>query len=41
MPFSVQCPMCGRMSNLNSCSGCNMWFCSDHLFRHRKCKEGK
>jgi len=40
MPMEMQCPMCGKRA-VESCSGCNFWFCDDHLYRHRKCKEGK
>ncbi len=41
MGWSVQCPMCGAQGNLNPCKGCNLWFCGNHLFRHKQCKEGR
>lgn len=41
MGWDIQCPMCGAKGNLNQCNACQYWFCGDHLFRHRKCGEGK
>ena len=40
MPLDMQCPMCGKRA-IESCDGCGYWFCSDHLYRHRKCSQGK
>jgi len=41
MGFHVQCLMCGALGSLNQCRGGEYWFCGEHLFRHRNCKEGK
>ena len=40
MPMEMQCPMCGKRA-VESCGGCNFWFCNDHLYRHRRCSDGK
>lgn len=39
--MDIQCPMCGSLAVKESCKGCNMWFCVEHLFRHRQCSQGK
>jgi len=41
MTMDARCPMCGSFAVKDACSGCNYWFCQEHLFRHRRCKEGR
>ncbi len=41
MGWNVQCPMCGAQGNIDQCKGCQLWFCREHLYRHKRCKEGR
>lgn len=39
--MELQCPMCGSHAVKGSCDGCNLWFCEEHMYRHRQCSHGK
>jgi len=39
--YSIRCPMCGSYAVKGECNGCGYWFCIDHMYRHRECKEGR
>lgn len=39
--MDLQCPMCGSLAVKGSCDGCKMWFCTEHLYRHRQCSHGR
>jgi len=41
MTMDLRCPMCGSFAVKGECNGCHLWFCEEHLYRHRRCKEGR
>lgn len=37
----VKCPVCGYPANAGGCKACGMWFCKEHIYRHKNCEEGR